>query len=1296
MLQLYDVDKIKVQGLTEYKDYKIESVLDSGDKTLSFSYPSILSNSILEECYIRNETDEFVIKEIKDDGKWKSVVAVMNVEELEGQAWEHFDLPNIGVKKCLTLIVAGTSWKVEISDNISKKRTVKKTNCSSWDLIQEVKKSYRVEIEFDTLNKTIKVYEKIGSNKGSYFIDTLNLKELELETDSYDYYTKIIAIGKSDIKVEVENYQYSNKVKTLIWKDEKYTDVDALREDAILKLNEISKPRKSYRASIVDLARLSDKYKNILEYKLGDVVTLISKDLKIKDKQRIVKITEYPDDPSKNDCEMSNTILSFKELQKEFKDTSSTVSNITEDNGKISEKAIKEAVDKITIDKVDTKSLNAVSARIGELDVNKLNANEAKIKFAEIDNALITKLETKDLVANNIKFNVASGDTLDLQTLLSKFVTGENGQFLNITSNNITIADAVIKDAMIDTISAAKINTGVLYTNLVNIQGNNGNLLIRDNTIQIKDGNKTRVQIGKDASDDYNMYVWDATGKLMFDATGLKADGIKNQIIRNDMISDNANINGKKMDINSLVTEVNKDSNTTLMKASKVALDTTGQSLEVSFNLLKTSSDDTKKKTESNITKIGVINGQIDTLIKDTTIDEDGSTIKLKDSYSSLKQTVSGLNSTVESHSTSITNAQNTANTANSLADSKAKIFTSTPNTPYKVGDMWTSGPSSEIMKCKVSRTSGAYTASDWEKASKYTDDTKANAVEGSLNTLSGKVTTVENKQANLEQSLDGFKTTVSSNYSTKSEMYSVDGRVTNLNSRVSTAESSITQLNNQIDLKVEKTDVTNAINGIQIGGRNLVLDTGFKSLWSIWNPAKSTATINELGQKLMFNDIVQSAILSNLTEKLAKGEKYTLSFEARGNLNKTEVYIITTTLPNFQIFAKLGALNENNYTKITFTFTYSYDNISSKLFIGGISSLAGQWIEVKKGSIKLEKGTKETDWTVAPEDIDSSVNALSGRMATAELKLEPGRITQSISDAINGGTASIFTVTTVLDKTGFTVKNGAIRILNKAGQDVLKADVNGNLILAEKGKVKIGDSYFGEGGTQFFDYVSFKSTESESKNIYYSKSGYIHPGVSGQCGLGTPSKYFDVVFGRALGLPQNQGNNTVIQGGAIYLRTAYKAGVDNGVMADEYGYIFPYANAEWTLGRPDKRWSTVYTYNVNTPSDSQLKENIRYTNDNDIGRISTRNCYDFIKNDLKLAEFDYKGNDQALKNQFGFIAQDVLNYSNRYISEKVLNIESSTLSYNSNNYINVVVGALQIAIKKIEELEDKIKSLQM
>lgn len=67
------------------------------------------------------------------------------------------------------------------------------------------------------------------------------------------------------------------------------------------------------------------------------------------------------------------------------------------------------------------------------------------------------------------------------------------------------------------------------------------------------------------------------------------------------------------------------------------------------------------------------------------------------------------------------------ANDALALAKTKRRIFIFTPYIPYEVGDLWVQGGSGDIMRCKTSRATGSYTSSDWEKASKYTDNTELN-----------------------------------------------------------------------------------------------------------------------------------------------------------------------------------------------------------------------------------------------------------------------------------------------------------------------------------------------------------------------------------------------------------------------------------------------------------------------------------------------------------------------------------------------------------------------------------------
>ena len=662
MLQLYDINKNKIEGLTEYKDLNIESTLSTGDKVLSFLYPTKFCKNIVEEGYIQTKTDEFVIKEKNNSGIWTTIKAVLNVEDLEGNVFETFDSTEQTIENCLNLALAGTGWTVKVN-GVTKKRTVRKTNSSTWDIIQQAKKTYRVEIKFDTINKIVKVYEKIGSDKGAYFTEELNLKSLDIQSNSYDFYTRMIAKGKDDLKVTVENYQYSNKVKTLIWKDERYTDINSLREDAILKLDELSKPYRAYQADVIDLARISEKYKNILEYSLGDTITLISKDNEIKEKQRIVKITEYPDEPERNTVEIANTTLTFEDVQKEFQDTSEVVNNITADDGTISETALRVPVERLTINKVDVQELNAVTARVGTLEATKANITELNAVNANLTNLIAGKADITDLTATNIKFNVGSGATLDLQTLLSKFVTGENGQFLNLTTDNVTISNAVIKDIIAKNISVEDLKAGTINTNNINLVSADGGLSIVGPTMQFKDNNnKVRLQLGKDTEGDFNFILRAADGTTtLIDGYGIKENAIADKLIKSNMVADGA-IGEQQINYSSLITGLNKDTNTSLIKASKVALDLTGQTLEVSFNSLKSVADDTKSKTESNTTSINVINGQIATLIIDTTIEEDGATVKLKDSYSNLKQTVSGINATIASHSTSISNLTNNLN----------------------------------------------------------------------------------------------------------------------------------------------------------------------------------------------------------------------------------------------------------------------------------------------------------------------------------------------------------------------------------------------------------------------------------------------------------------------------------------------------------------------------------------------------------------------------------------------------------------------------------------------------------
>lgn len=328
-MQIFNDKKQRVGILKGFKDRKIVKTLNSGDRELSFKYPSDGEkvDQLKEEYYIRTKDDEYVIRKKKTGVQFNEYTAQLNVEELEGAVFPYgFESKEQTIRACLEFAFEGTGWKVGVCQ-ITKKRTINKDEeTTAWDVLQDCLSTYRVECKIRSLEKTIDIYEQIGADRGRYFIEGLNLKKLTVTSDTYDFYTRLIPLGKDGIGIEwlgkpyLENYQYSSKIKTYVWSDERYTNTTSLIEDGIAKLEEMSKPYVAYKADVIDLARQSKKYSSLFDYDIGDTVWMISKSTKTKEKQRIVKLTEYPESPQSNTVELSNATKTFAEVQQEATD----------------------------------------------------------------------------------------------------------------------------------------------------------------------------------------------------------------------------------------------------------------------------------------------------------------------------------------------------------------------------------------------------------------------------------------------------------------------------------------------------------------------------------------------------------------------------------------------------------------------------------------------------------------------------------------------------------------------------------------------------------------------------------------------------------------------------------------------------------------------------------------------------------------------------------------------------------------------------------------------------------------
>ena len=273
-MQIFNDKKKRIGTLSGFKDREITTTLDSGDKELSFSYPAAgaLVDLLKEEYYIRTKTDEFVIKAVEKGEQFNKYTAVLNVEELEGTPFPYgFESNEQTIKACLEFAFEGTGWHVGTC-TVKKKRTIdEQESVTAWDVLQKCLTTYRCECIIHSLTKTIDIYDRIGSDKGCYFMEGLNLRKISLKSDTYDFYTRIYPIGKDGITPEwltgkdyIDNFQYSSKIKAYVWKDERYTNTTSLIEDATAKIEEMSRPYKAYTAEVVDLAKASEEYKDIL------------------------------------------------------------------------------------------------------------------------------------------------------------------------------------------------------------------------------------------------------------------------------------------------------------------------------------------------------------------------------------------------------------------------------------------------------------------------------------------------------------------------------------------------------------------------------------------------------------------------------------------------------------------------------------------------------------------------------------------------------------------------------------------------------------------------------------------------------------------------------------------------------------------------------------------------------------------------------------------------------------------------------------------------------------------------
>ncbi|XZI93550.1 hypothetical protein ACSXEJ_07330 [Clostridium perfringens] len=228
------------------------------------------------------------------------------------------------------------------------------------------------------------------------------------------------------------------------------------------------------------------------------------------------------------------------------------------------------------IQRLYTEDLTAIRADIVTLNSQKANIIELNSVRADLQQAIIGKANITDLNAAVGKINVLESKTASIENALNKNLTAENIATGAITAGSGIIAEGAIGDAEISSLSVNKLKVGDITTSKHRIVSADGTIEIVGNQILINRNNVNRVILGEyrktDGTTDYGLLIRGKDGKtIMLDSDGVHNAGITNGAIDNNKVADNANISGNKLDINSVIREVNNNGTETI-KGTKVTV----------------------------------------------------------------------------------------------------------------------------------------------------------------------------------------------------------------------------------------------------------------------------------------------------------------------------------------------------------------------------------------------------------------------------------------------------------------------------------------------------------------------------------------------------------------------------------------------------------------------------------------------------------------------------------------------------------------------------------------------------
>ena len=211
-------------------------------------------------------------------------------------------------------------------------------------------------------------------------------------------------------------------------------------------------------------------------------------------------------------------------------------------------------------------------------------------------------------------------------------------------------------------------------------------------------------------------------------------------------------------------------------------------------------------------------------------------------------------------------------------------------------------------------------------------------------------------------------------------------------------------------------TDINNAVNSIEIGGRNLVLRSNNERTWGA-----NDANTQYVSNLYTYSDYANQVLHDGSVEQITVSYDWVTTFTSC----KISVQTGWKVWSSFATFSVTES-NQSGHCEYVYTIPSSWldcGNSGVRILVTGYSEIG----ELTITNFKLEIGNKATTWTPAPEDVDEGIqNAQnSGDKAQADLAETNNRLNAAELriDTLEG---QIVLTTTDEDGTTSLIQNGS------------------------------------------------------------------------------------------------------------------------------------------------------------------------------------------------------------------------------------------------------------------------------